>query len=385
MVRGVLKTRREIRRKRGMGGGRTGDHLVREQLRRSSGRSSGIRRGFNLVELLVVIAIIALLVALLLPALRSVRKRARASVCQSNLRQMIGAQGAYSSDYRGLIGAFNGREEEKVAMPAIPFPSEHDITTQAQHLIADVPGQMSGVRTATRFDIPGFQNPGATTFVVEQFSHVVLGDYLNNTMPPPVTGCPEDAARMSWRRTPRDIAGNPYAPQLSRNTVNLEWWPFSASYQLVPAACAGYHSESGSAIGIYSQGANTNPVHDQYTIFKGRPMGGQKIDEVYFPSQKVAYYDTQDRHVARAERFFAYPEAVQPLAFFDGSVSTRKTGDADPGENHAMPSAAGPTKFRYEPDSGFESPVPEGSGPLVSGYYRWTRHGLRGIDFGGRP
>jgi len=44
-------------------------------------------KGFTLIELLVVIAIIALLMAILMPALASVKDKAKAVACQSNLKQ----------------------------------------------------------------------------------------------------------------------------------------------------------------------------------------------------------------------------------------------------------------------------------------------------------
>lgn len=68
------------------------------------------RLAFTLVELLVVISIIALLIAILLPALQSAKKTAEMSACQSNLRQLAVAWGAYSTDNNGrLVGADNVR------------------------------------------------------------------------------------------------------------------------------------------------------------------------------------------------------------------------------------------------------------------------------------
>jgi len=54
---------------------------------RDKGNLQVNRRGFTLIELLVVIAVIALLLAILLPTMQSVRRKTRALVCQSNLRQ----------------------------------------------------------------------------------------------------------------------------------------------------------------------------------------------------------------------------------------------------------------------------------------------------------
>ncbi|MEM1211162.1 MAG: type II secretion system protein [Planctomycetota bacterium] len=54
---------------------------------------------FTLIELLVVITVIALLVGVLLPVLGSSREAARASVCGSNLRQLLLANTTYAGDH----------------------------------------------------------------------------------------------------------------------------------------------------------------------------------------------------------------------------------------------------------------------------------------------
>jgi prepilin-type N-terminal cleavage/methylation domain-containing protein len=67
------------------------------------GRAVPPRKGFTLVELLVVIGIIALLMSILLPTLGSVRERANAIKCGSNLRQVGLAFVMYTQENRGFM------------------------------------------------------------------------------------------------------------------------------------------------------------------------------------------------------------------------------------------------------------------------------------------
>ncbi len=57
------------------------------------------KRAFTLIELLVVVAIIAILASMLLPALTQARTKARASLCQNNLKQLRMFCNLYENDF----------------------------------------------------------------------------------------------------------------------------------------------------------------------------------------------------------------------------------------------------------------------------------------------
>ena len=75
-----------------------------------------MHRRFTLIELLVVIAIIAILASLLLPALNRGRDRAKAIMCQSNLRQMGVIMQLYGDDHAGVLPCLNDNTQPEYWM-----------------------------------------------------------------------------------------------------------------------------------------------------------------------------------------------------------------------------------------------------------------------------
>ncbi len=330
------------------------------------------------------IAIIALLVSILLPALASARRAARKTVCMANMQQLGRAQASYTSDFKGFIAALNGDIGQKG--PRVgpynhdAWPTLEDLAAQARDLVNSWGGREAN-------PIGNFLTAqGKTAVIVEQHSHLALTGYLTQSLPTPVAVCPEDGPRLEWSRNPLNpkqwsiVPGAQASPAKVWNKNNKAWFAYSSSYQLVPAAATDQPV-------FYHQGN----VHDTYFSFQKQGwlrMGKQKIDDVLFASQKVAMYDTQQRHHGQADAFFAYKEASVPLLFFDGSVADRNTEDANPGEDiyrvywGGIPPGT-PVTMTYVPDLAFESPIQHETNKLP-GYYRWTSD-LGGIDFGGNP
>jgi prepilin-type N-terminal cleavage/methylation domain-containing protein len=325
-------------------------------------------RGFTLIELLVVIAIIALLIGILLPALGEARKAARLTVCMANMQQLGVATQSYSADYQDRLFSFSWRQGVTYPFGESRTPSSAGDPAAAAALQA--------VDILQRRADRGDMQPPSRWIPHPLYTHLVLQDYLAARLPEPLVVCPEDKNRQNWQKDPQNLHDKGFwLPLQEEPTDENKRWPYSASYQVVPASFDRHN--------MVSQGG----THRDYLTPGDARLGDTRQGAVAFPSNKVHMMDSHQRHFSnKPPRFYAYTDARQPLLFFDGSVRTEITDDSNEGWNPTKPTAVGApggvTRMRYDP-SPWEGSKPLGAESLVIGHYRWTRGGLAGVDFGG--
>jgi hypothetical protein len=181
-----------------------------------------------------------------------------------------------------------------------------------------------------------------------------------------------DRHRLNWQQDPQELFDNNYwfPFQEAASNPNIRW-PYSSSYQVVPA--------SYDAATQASQRVMQASTHRSY--LSGGKIGGLRITAVDSPASKVFMSDSNDRY-SKLELFYAFPDAKCPMLMFDLSAAQRVTDDANPGWHPRNPTTTQTMRFLFDA-SGSQWEPQARSPAAVDGYYRWTRGGLRGVDYGG--
>jgi prepilin-type N-terminal cleavage/methylation domain-containing protein len=327
-------------------------------------------RGFTLIELLVVIAIIALLIGILLPALGEARRAGKLAISMSNLKQFSVATGTYSADFEDRIFAFTSAPNTK--WPAL-LPTGNpnvDATKQAIDIIRRRTGREN-------FPLPGGWIPHVL------YTHLVINDYLGQRLPEKMVVSPEDEHRLNWQIDPVNNfdrgVWQPYQqPQGGGAPSNNDKrWPYSATYQVVPASYdKGQSNWTDPRLRRIYQGA-----HNSYFIPGGVQFGDLRISAVQYPGNKVHMHDSEARHSGR-DQYYALPSSRVPMNFFDSSARYLQTSDSNEGWHPNTPTSSNTMRFAYQPRD-WEAPTSTGAPAeaIRAGYYRWTRGGLKGSDF----
>ena len=342
-------------------------------------RSGG---GFTLIELLVVIAIIALLIGILLPALGEARRTGKLTIAIAREKQLGVATGSYAADYQDRIFSFTWKGGETYLMAD---ESGNLIPTQ-------MPGDDVGAGARQAVDIMRRRadRVGASAMPIINgwiphvlYTHLIIQDYLASRLPEELVVCPEDKTRQNWQIEPSEKFDVGFWLPLQPDPTPInKRWPYSATFQTVPASYDVYQSDlSQNAIGKRIQQATQ---HNFYSVPGACKVGGLRLGNINYTSNKVHIMDPHQRHFGDDKPYYGLEQARTNLLFFDGSVGMRRTSDANPGWRPNTPTFPC-MAFYYQPSSWEPGTISGGLNDFVKGYYRWTRGGLKGIDFNGKP
>jgi hypothetical protein len=326
------------------------------------------RRGFVPREVVMALAATALIASLLMIAGSRTRQAGLLGQDMAKLRTMGAATYAFALDNNDDLWTFNwkGGVHYDSPWPELRF-STHDqgaAINQAIHIMRQRSGRL-------------IQRPSSWLPHV-LYSHLMLVDYFDEPIPWMTAISAADANRLRWASDPLCFeAGcfNPCGPYPWGAASFPQRWPFSASFQMVPAVWDRSPA-----------GHRTANVNSSYYWYTGSLFGPGRLSDIAFPSRKVLVHDERDRHSGNPVLLhFAHPDARLPVLFGDGRARVKHTADANPGWQPNAPARPLPTRMLTS-DEPYCTPgqqLPQMPDYWVDGVYRWTRGGLAGRDFAG--
>mgnify|MGYP000595572059 CR=1 FL=1 len=156
---------------------------------------------------------------------------------------------------------------------------------------------------------------------------------------------------------------------------------FGSSYELMPAYFApDERTQQGWTLTQYRTSHKLTNVPNDFDF------ANRRHDEVLFPGQKVHMAERASYFFGPTPAFYLHSVARVPVLMADGAAAARTTGDAnasffpDNADNQNAES-----RTAYVPELRFEVPTLSGgtADSNIDTFYKWTRRGLRGVDFSG--
>ena len=348
-------------------------------------------RGFTLLDLTAVGVVLAVGAAVLAATGSPWSKQSMRDKSLFNMRILGQASANYAGFNDERLPTYSWKRGVEYAVYGDIIPPHSYSSDQEAHA-AQNKGILRRLTGRTPLD-PDPILDGSARIPDKRFSHLILADFFGWDPSSFFFAAPDDVNLQRWRANPLDLSTVPYSNGIPDGgyDVDSNWtkigiqqrWPYSSSYLWVPV------SWQPDYFPCYV------PVSETPHLFSGSgdvDLGGRTYDDVRFPSAKVFVHeefewaprlDPRTRAWVSDGTYFAYPNARVGKLMFDGSVNTWVTADSHPGWSPAQPSVDWTQRYvpldtfplwKPRTDEGLERELPQ--------WFRWTRLGLQGIDYG---